>query len=91
MSDATRKLKLDRRLALLEAGGEPNGTGTPCATCEVPRTIFNTSEVESFLLRWDAVRPFVKSSRPSGLNFWRAGWISPRMAATRELHLPGPR
>jgi hypothetical protein len=35
--------KLDRRLALLEAGGEPNGTGTPCADCETPRTIFNTS------------------------------------------------
>ncbi len=35
--------KLKNRLALLEAGGEPNGTGTPCADCAVPRTILNTS------------------------------------------------
>ena len=39
--------KLERRLALLEAGGEPNGTGTPCADCETPRTIFNTSVIWS--------------------------------------------
>ena len=35
--------KRARRLALLEAGGEPNGTGTPCADCETPSTILNTS------------------------------------------------
>ena len=34
-----------RRLAMLEAAGghEPSGTGTPCADCEAPRTILNTS------------------------------------------------
>ena len=36
-----------RRLALLEAGGEPNGTGTLCADCDTPRTILNTSVVWS--------------------------------------------
>ena len=37
--------KRARRLALLEAAGghAPSGTGTPCADCEEPRTIFNTS------------------------------------------------
>ena len=37
--------KRARRLALLEAAGghEPSGTGTPCADCEAPRTILNTS------------------------------------------------
>lgn len=41
--------KRARRLALLElAGGhEPCGTGTPCADCEAPRTILNTSVVWS--------------------------------------------
>ena len=50
MSDVSCKCnarKLERRLALLEAGGEPNGTGTPCADCEVPRTILNTSVIWS--------------------------------------------
>ena len=48
MSDVScNTRKLERRLALLEAGGEPNGTGTPCAECEVPRTIFNTSVIWS--------------------------------------------
>lgn len=31
-----------RRLALLEAGGEPLGTGSPCVDCGTPRTVFNT-------------------------------------------------
>jgi hypothetical protein len=35
--------KRARRLALLEAHGEPNGTGTLCADCDAPRTILNTS------------------------------------------------
>ena len=41
--------KRARRLALLEVAGghEPHGTGTPCADCEVPRTILNTSVVWS--------------------------------------------
>ena len=39
--------KRARRLALLEAGGEPNGTGTLCADCDTPRTILNTSVVWS--------------------------------------------
>ena len=39
--------KLERRLALLEAGGEQNSTGSPCADCETPRTIFNTSVIWS--------------------------------------------
>ena len=48
MSDVScHARKLARRLALLEAGGEPNGTGTPCADCDVPRTIFNTSVIWS--------------------------------------------
>ncbi len=47
MSGARASTKLERRLALLEAGGEPNGTGTPCADCEVPRTALNTSVIWS--------------------------------------------
>ena len=41
--------KRERRLALLEAAGghEPHGTGTPCAACDAPRTILNTSVVRS--------------------------------------------
>ena len=37
--------KQARRQALLEAVGgcEPSGTGTPCADCRTPRTIFNTN------------------------------------------------
>jgi len=31
-----------RRLALVEAGGEPLGTGSPCADCGTPRNAFNT-------------------------------------------------
>ena len=31
-----------RRLALLEAGGELLGTGSPCVDCGTPRTVFNT-------------------------------------------------
>ena len=36
--------KRARRIALLEAAGghAPEGTGTPCAECEAPRTILNT-------------------------------------------------
>jgi hypothetical protein len=30
------------RLALLEAGGEPLGTGSPCADCGTPHNVFNT-------------------------------------------------
>ena len=47
MSRARASTKLERRLALLEAGGEPNGTETPCADCEVPRTALNTSVIWS--------------------------------------------
>jgi len=47
MSGARASTKLERRLALLEAGGEPNGTGTPCVDCEVPRTALNTSVIWS--------------------------------------------
>ena len=34
--------KRTRRLALLEAGAEPLGTGSPCADCGAPRTALNT-------------------------------------------------
>ena len=34
--------KRARRLALLEAGAEPLGTGSPCADCGAPRTALNT-------------------------------------------------
>ena len=34
--------KRTRRLALLEAGAEPLGTGSPCADCGTPRTALNT-------------------------------------------------
>ena len=49
MSDARCKnvRKFERRLALLEVGGDPNGTGSPCGGCGVPRTIFNTSVIWS--------------------------------------------
>ena len=36
-----------RRQALLEAASEPKGTGTPCAKCGIPRTVFNTNVVWS--------------------------------------------
>ena len=39
--------KCARRLALLEAGGERNSTGTLCADCDTPCTILNTSVVWS--------------------------------------------
>ena len=34
-------------MELLEAGGHPAGTGTPCSDCGTPRTIFNTGVVWS--------------------------------------------
>ena len=34
--------KINRRLALVATGGEPLGTGSPCAHCGTPRTALNT-------------------------------------------------
>jgi hypothetical protein len=38
----TKVKKTTRRLALVAAGGEPQGTGSPCADCGTPRNALNT-------------------------------------------------
>eukprot|EP00966_Prymnesium_polylepis_P208489 4830333-Prymnesium_polylepis.1 len=57
-----------RRLALLEAGGEPLGTGSLCVDCGTPRTVFNTGVCCGATPRKDAAHIPLRRVRPVPLG-----------------------